>query len=191
MVGLGLTKPGADRRFQGAWQFLSTTQLCEPGRLHKVSDELESFFFVLFYAALHWITHNIPYNLNVGRIFDPVQVFPNGKYNGGGEKLSMYIMGDTVLRVLEFTMSPLLTELVRRLFRLFQSLALTNYYEGWKPAPEDMKNVKKLQNFGVIVKLMKDAAMNKAWTEIKDRTAIANYPRKEERVIDIIDYYWG
>ena len=37
-------EPAVDDGFQGTWQFISTAQLRDPGKIYEVSDEPESFF---------------------------------------------------------------------------------------------------------------------------------------------------
>ena len=131
--------------------------------------------------ALHWVIHNRPDLLDVRYIFDDVRVFPNGSQFGGAGKLDMYIAkSGVVLETLDFSESPLLTELVRDLFRLFQSLAHSNNstQSGRKPVAEDVKNVKKLRNCRVIVQFMKEAATREDWLEVDDRTEVDNYPCK-------------
>ena len=123
--------------------------------------------------------------MDVGRIFDDAELLSNGEHIGGDGKLSMYMYkDDAVLKRLEFTMSPLLTVLVRRLFRLFQSLAYKNH-SNRGTTPRDEENIDKLKNWTATVKLMKEAATNTKWTEMEDKTEIDNYPRKKE--IDPLD----
>jgi hypothetical protein len=166
------------------WQFTSTAQLRNPGRRYEVSDELESYFFVLFYMALHWVIHNKPDMLDVGRIFDDARVLPNGISMGGEGKLNMYIPdGDAVLKHLTFTESPLLTNLVRKLFRFFQSLAHFNCDRI--PAPQDVENAGKLKNYKAIRTLVKDAAKRDDWPVVCDKAATDIYPCQEG--IDAMD----
>ena len=167
---------------QGTWQFTSTAQLLDPGKAYEVSDELESFFFVILYEGVHWIIHNKPGTLNVKHIFDDVQVGADGSQTGGVGKQHMYIKGGVILQHLEFTKSPPFTDLIRGLFRLFQSLAIVNCDKdvGRDPRPLDIANVDELKNCNAVIRLMKNAMNRKDWPEEHDKAANDNYPRKEE-----------
>ena len=170
---------------QGTWQFTSTAQLLDPGKAYEVSDELESFFFVILYVGLHWVTHNKPCTLDVKLIFDDVRVNSSGRQTGGLGKQQMYMTEGVILQDLKFGKSPPFTDLIRELFRLFQSLVFFNLAKGTKSrkgvaSSEDRKNVNKLKSCKVIVKLMKNAMKRKDWPEGHDKAANDNYPRKEE-----------
>ena len=147
-----------------------------------VSDELESFFFVIFYVALHWIIHNKLDELNIEHIFDEHRVNRHGDHLGGAGKLNMYLYtksSDAILQTLEFTESLPLTDLIRQLFCLFQSLAQFNH-SSRKSSSEDEENVKKLENCDTILKLMEEALVREDWPQACDKTATDNYPREEE-----------
>ena len=166
--------------FQGTWQFISTAQLRDPGGLYAVSDELESFFFVLLYVSLHWITHNQPDELNVEYIFDEMRTSQAGVHLGGGGKLDMYNTGhDVVLKGLEFTESSPLTDLIRQLYHFFESLSHVKS-SGRKPCFEDAENVRKLENCDAILRLIGEALAREDWPEVCDKTATDNYPREKE-----------
>ena len=169
--------------FQGTWQFISTAQLRDPGKIYEVSDELESFFFVILYEGIHWVIHNKPDTLDVKYIFDDVRVNANGRQTGGGGKQNMYTMdADVILQDLKFDKSPPFTDLIRELFHLFQALAIVNYDKklGRALQPQDVANVDKLKNCRAVIQLMKNAVDRADWPEEHDRAANDNYPRKEE-----------
>jgi hypothetical protein len=127
--------------------------------------------------ALHWVIHNTPHMLDVGHIFDEVRFLPNGSHMGGRGKLDMYILGsDVVLQDLKFVGSPLLTDLIRGLFRFFQSLAHFNYD---RPTSQDIEDAGKLKNCKAIRKLVKDAAKRDDWPVACDKAATDIYPRQE------------
>ncbi|KAI0069477.1 hypothetical protein K474DRAFT_1777241 [Panus rudis PR-1116 ss-1] len=44
----------------GTWQFVSVDFLQEPRKPHNIQDDVESSFWVLLYACLHFIRHNCP-----------------------------------------------------------------------------------------------------------------------------------
>ena len=164
--------------FQGTWQFLSTRQLIHPGATYGVSDELESFFFIILYEGLHRVTHNKPQRLDMPYIFDHVHTMPDGSQIGGVGKVNMYqARSDMILEELNFTNSPPFTNLIRELFRLFRSLGFVN--AGCTSA-EDNQNVSKLKDCKGIVRLMKNAVERTGWPEESDKATSDNYPRKEE-----------
>jgi len=167
---------------QGTWQFTSTAQLRDPGKTYEVSDELESFFFVIFYVGVHLVIHSKPDTLDVKHIFDDLQVSVNGRQTGGVGKRNMYIEGRVVLQHLEFTKSPPFTKLIRGLFRLFQSLAIFNCDKevGRDPRPQDIAEADKLKNCKAVIWLMKNVMERKDWPKVYDKAANDNYPRKEE-----------
>jgi hypothetical protein len=112
--------------------------------------------------------------LDVGRIFDDVRVLPNGSHMGGEGKLNMYILhSDAVLQDLEFIESPLLTDLVRKLFCYFQSLAHFNYVR--KSTSQDAEDAGKLKNCKTIRKLVKDAAKRDGWPVVCDKATTDIY----------------
>jgi hypothetical protein len=129
--------------------------------------------------ALHWVIHNKPELLDIERIFDDVRVLPNGSHMGGRGKVDMYISdGRVVLEHLMFAESPLLTDLVRGLFRFFQSLAHCNYVDR-KPTSQDAENAGKLKNCKAIRKLVKEAAKRDDWLVACDKATTDIYPRQQ------------
>ncbi|KAF9649051.1 hypothetical protein BDM02DRAFT_1981591 [Thelephora ganbajun] len=169
----------------GTWQFISTWKLLFPEKVYEVFDELESFFFVILYAGLHWVTHNKPETLNIKFIFDDVQVHANGRHTGGLGKQNMYIVdadADVILQDLEFGESPPFTDLIRGLFRLFRSLAIVNVYKNMNREPwhHDVANVNKLKDCKAIIRLMENAVERTDWPEVCDKVSNGNYSRKEE-----------
>jgi hypothetical protein len=174
--------------FQGTWQFISTAQLSDPGKIYEVSDELESFFFVILYEGIHRVIHNKPAGLFVKHIFDDARTDANGRQTGGAGKRDMYGMNsEVILEELKFEMSPPFTDLIRGLFCLFQSLYFVNHDKKGKrePRSEDAANVEKLKDCKAIIRLMKSAVKSKDWPKERDKVLDDNYPRDEE--IDRVD----
>lgn len=175
---------------QGTWQFISTWQLLDPGKIYEVSDELESFFFVILYEGVHWVTHNKPKTLRVKHIFDDVQVEADGQQTGGSGKCRMYTVdGNVILQHLEFTKFPPFTDLIRGLFRLFQSLTFVNQANcaGRQGAifPHDIENANRLNDCKTVIQLTKDALKRTDWPQESDKVTSDNYPRKQE--VDKVD----
>ena len=161
---------------------MSTEQLANPGKAYEVSDELESFFFVIFYEGLHWVTHNKPMDLDVKDIFDQAGRIFKGLRTGGTGKQGLYQCCEALIcQELEFTKSKPFTDLIRQLYRLFRSLRIFNMITevGLSPPQEHSPNVEKLKDCKEVVRLMKEAVLRKDWSEGSDKVTEDNYPRKE------------
>ena len=161
---------------------MSTQQLLDPGKIYEVSDELESFFFVLLYEGIHWVAHHKPPGLDVGFIFDDLYVDADGRKTGGRGKSWMYTQ--RILEKLEFEQSPPFTDLIGNLFRLFSSLATVNTHKIGDEVSKDrdIENVKKLESCEVIIRAMKDAVEREDWPKEYDKVSNCNYPRNGEIV---------
>jgi hypothetical protein len=160
---------------------MSTAQLQDRRSPYQVSDELESFFFVILYQGFHWVVHEELNSVNVNRIFEDVRVH-NGRQIGGGEKEFIYTQNPgAILTELRFK-SPPFTDLIRELFRLFRSLALTNRYKAIarRPYSQDAANVKKLKNCKAIIHLLKTAMERKDWARVCDKAERDRYPDADE-----------
>lgn len=78
---------------QGTWQFISTYNLLKPGKVHDVQDDMESFFHVVLYHGLRYLSHNMDpteLNLVMSRVFDEFNVAGDGTYKGGEAKHAMF-----------------------------------------------------------------------------------------------------
>jgi len=162
---------------------MSTEQLANPGKIFEVSDELESFFFVILYEGVHWVAHNKPSRLNVRHIFDHVETIIEGNHVGGAGKRDLYSEHEALIcQQLEFTKSEPFTGLIRQLYRLFQSLRVVNMVTklGLRTPEEHSPNVEKLKNCKEVVRLMKDAVARKDWSKEFDKVPEGNYPRKKK-----------
>jgi len=91
---------------QGTWQFISTRLLQCPGAKHTLSDDLESHFFVLMWAALHWVKHDKAGEINMEFIFDQQRPLLHGIIGGGLGKTSMYLTDQRELHRVEFSCEP-------------------------------------------------------------------------------------
>ena len=165
---------------QGTWHFASTLSLLFSDRIHQLADELESLFFVFLFLALHYVTHNKPYGLNIKDIFDDVGDELDDREHRGSGKSRMYLVkSNLILHQLKFEQSPPLTDLLRELFRLFQSLTLSEV--GWKTGCpmlyKDVVNCHKLMDCRVIIQLMKAALKMPDWPDECDKVDAGNYTR--------------
>ena len=146
---------------------MSTQLLSTPGKIHDLSDDLESHFFVILYNALHFVKHNKPSGLDMKHIFDQSTIsLKTGAHRGGAGKVFMYAKGFHV----EFTSKPF-TVLILALFRLF--MTLQDYHNakarGYDPPPALIEDVKKLDDCAEIKRLFAEALKSKEWREECDK----------------------
>ncbi|KAF7439780.1 hypothetical protein PC9H_000116 [Pleurotus ostreatus] len=75
----------------GTWAFMSIDLLRGERRPHKVSDDLESFFWVVLYYSLLYLPHNKVGKLDdvVPAIFEQYTFFGLGETKGGNGKLTV------------------------------------------------------------------------------------------------------
>lgn len=149
-----------------------------PDKGYQVSDELESFFFLFLFIGLHFIAHNKPGGLDVNSIFDDIPVRADGHKVRGLGKVVMYLAGKGVmLEQLQFEKSPPFTDLIRELFRLFRSLAMTELHvmTGHQPSVQDAENAVKLRDYKEVIRLIKDARDRMDWPDECDKVENGNY----------------
>ena len=174
--------PSAEAGSQATWQFVSTERLLTRGKAYETSDELESFFFIILYEGIHWVIHDKVPGLDPVFIFDTLVVCTDGRQTGGTGKQNMYTQKyDMILKKLSFKETPPFTRLVRKLFRLFRSLAIVNRDKRLyrKLQGRDVANVKRLESWKAVLKLMKDAVESVDWPAENDKAANNNYPREQ------------
>jgi len=146
---------------------MSTRLLSVKGKIHELSDDLESHFFVLLFEGLHFVEHNKPDGISMQRIFDQVDVnLETGNHTGGDGKVALYSSAgfDTMDNQLKFTSKPF-TILIRGLYQLFMSLHLYHLLKGikQKPGRSNERNVKKLEACVGVVALLDEALTSKEW----------------------------
>ena len=96
----------AELDLQGTWQFISTRVLECPGSKHLPTDDLESYFFVLMWTALHWAEHNKDGEIDMKFIFDQQWPFSHGVVDGGMGKSEMYKTKQKELYSVQFACKP-------------------------------------------------------------------------------------
>ena len=140
---------------------MSTQLLSVPGKIHELSDDLESHFFVILCTSLHFVKHDKPSGLDMKLIFDHVAISQGtGTHRGGGGKVFMYGQG---LKI-EFSSEPI-TTLIRRLLRLFRSLRDYHEYMNWENDPPQpvVEEAEKLKDCAEIKKLFVEALESRGW----------------------------
>jgi len=145
---------------------MSTRLLSVKGKVHELSDDLESHFFVLLFEGLHFVKHNKPDGISMRKIFDQFDMNPEtGDHTGGDGKISLYSTGfDTMNNQLKFTTKPF-TTLIRGLYQLFASLHDYHSAKGKKRRPHksDARNVEKLGGCVGVVALLDEALKSEEW----------------------------
>src|SRR5579863_8948768 len=74
---------------QGTWQFISVARLLDPWSTpHQISDDLESFFWVLLYQIVHGLDQKKAYRQDMVDVFDQYESVKGNRSRGGRKKLS-------------------------------------------------------------------------------------------------------
>lgn len=87
---------------------MSTRLLINPEASHTITDDLESHFFVLMWAALHWVKHDLSGQpcIDMEFIFNEQRTGPNGFFKGGAGKVLMYGERNSELCGVKFACKP-------------------------------------------------------------------------------------
>ena len=106
-----------------------------PGIKHILTDDIESHFFVLMWAALHWVKHDQSNqsSINMELIFDQQWSGPNEIPIGGGGKGQMY-RNRAILCNLEFACQPF-NDLFWSLWKLFAGYFMESGVASVKGTP--------------------------------------------------------
>jgi len=163
---------------QGTWRFMSTRLLTMQEKVHELSDDLESHFFVLLFEGLHFVKHNKPFGIFMQNIFDYIDVdSKSGKHSGGMGKAALY--GGRVILMntqLEFMSKPF-TTLIRGIYRLFVSFHQYHLAKDLELVPSELhtSNVEKLMSFVGLTALFDEALESKEWPTECDKV-LEQYP---------------
>ena len=114
---------------------MSTRLLTNPGIKHILTDDIESHFFVLMWAALHWVKHkqSDQSSINMEFIFDHQWSGPTELPMGGAGKGQMY-GNKRILCNLEFACKPF-NDLFWSLWQLFAGYFAERVVASVKGAP--------------------------------------------------------
>ncbi|KAI0334154.1 hypothetical protein GY45DRAFT_1270329 [Cubamyces sp. BRFM 1775] len=117
----------------GTWPYLSGILLEYPRKPNELSDDLESFVYVLAICLLRFHRHNLlcaaagsvdqpngPLSYHIGSRYDAAFPTPSGYAVGGTEKLRAMQKADPGF-VLDTSNSPQLNDLMQKLYRLGQA----------------------------------------------------------------------
>ncbi|KZT19651.1 hypothetical protein NEOLEDRAFT_1141783 [Neolentinus lepideus HHB14362 ss-1] len=163
----------------GTWQFISHALLQHPTKKHAIEDDLESSFWILLWALLHYVPSNLQTIELVDvmdRVFD--ECFWNsrfGYYKGGTAKQLVFTngFGGTTDYYLSFSHAPPLDQLIASLRALFKhwvhyssELQSSEDYQGPGDYPNFTRpsitpsNVPKSDD---VIKLFDDALASPGW----------------------------
>ncbi|PCH36482.1 hypothetical protein WOLCODRAFT_146289 [Wolfiporia cocos MD-104 SS10] len=85
----------------GTWQFMSALLLQDPTKKHEISDDLESFVYIIYYLAVRFSPHPSRFNIeNALRTFDEVYGDQETETRyGGASKLDWMESGKPICRI--------------------------------------------------------------------------------------------
>ncbi|KAJ3504749.1 hypothetical protein NLJ89_g7775 [Agrocybe chaxingu] len=110
----------------GTWKFLSAGLLQDPHKRLTLQDEIESFFYVLFYYAIKFLPHNLSakeVEMILEKVFEKFWYdFVLRELTGGDDKHSM-IIRRAYVRELRFVGNEPLSEFIRQCLKY-----LAEYY---------------------------------------------------------------
>ena len=140
--------------------------------MHELCDDLESFWFVLLFEALHFVKHTKPIGIKTTTLFDYIDVcLTTGNHTGGVGKYVLYACDmDIMTNTLNFDSEPF-TALVRDMYLRFKSLSA--YYTALDS--REMPRSSLLENFGKlgscmdITRLFEGALSSEGWPESCDK----------------------
>ncbi|KAI0682340.1 hypothetical protein BC835DRAFT_1424562 [Cytidiella melzeri] len=149
-----LEQPAMQYNRSGTWAFISAVALQYPFKPNELADDLESFIHVATYCSLRFHRHNLT-NHTIGRTLNPDDLIKTNCKNGalsqhvwayfyqsvdhdgglstGGEKkLLRNQIGSPGFTFSERHVSPILVDLLRRLYRLLKTHYSTIDFEELK-----------------------------------------------------------
>ncbi|KAG9226998.1 hypothetical protein CCMSSC00406_0008970 [Pleurotus cornucopiae] len=108
----------------GTWAFMSIDLLLGERRPHQISDDLESFFWVVLYYGLLYLPHNKVDNLYeiITAVFEQYTYYGEAKGGSGKDTMVMngHYIGDHAPPPLEFTANTPLTQFVANILTLLK-----------------------------------------------------------------------
>ncbi|KAF4563161.1 hypothetical protein EYR40_007126 [Pleurotus pulmonarius] len=133
-----------DSERTGTWQFMSFGLLRDPHKRHTARDDLESFFWVILYYGLHYMSHSLAKAIQgvLVDIFDKFSfTHPDGIARGGIAKVALVTSNVYIGRrsrpELVFTRCPPLTDFI------FRAVSILRQWHGrydptiHGPTPDD------------------------------------------------------
>ena len=126
---------------QGTWQFISVARLLDPWSTpHQVSDDLESFFWVLLYQVVRGRDRKKAYRKEMIDVFDQHESAKRNRSRGGKGKLNVF--GGTAFQtqvIMTLTLGTPCDALIDELRALFNDFYLFVVYQtGLAPEVTEM-----------------------------------------------------
>ena len=126
---------------QGTWQFVSVARLLDPRSTpHQISDDLESFFWVLLYQIVRGRDRKKAYRQAMTDVFDQYESVKRNRSRGGKGKLNVF--GGTAFQtqvIMTLTLGTPCDTLIDELRALFNDFYLFVLYEtGLAPEVVEM-----------------------------------------------------
>src|SRR6266850_3915382 len=126
---------------QGTWQFISVARLLDPRSTpHQISDDLESFFWVLLYQIVRGRDEKKEFRQAMVDLFDQYESVKRNRSRGGKGKLN--VLGGKVLSsrtIMGLTFKTPCSAMIEDLRALFNDFYLfVDYWEGPRPEVDAM-----------------------------------------------------
>src|SRR6266850_2808578 len=126
---------------QGTWQFISVARLLDPWSTpHQISDDLESFFWVLLYQIVRGRDRKKALRQEMVDVFDQYESVKRNRSRGGKGKLN--VLRDAVLStrtIMGLTFKTPCSAMIEDLRALFNNFYLfVDYREGLQPEVDAM-----------------------------------------------------
>src|SRR5580693_197572 len=124
---------------QGTWQFISVARLLDPRSTpHQISDDLESFFWVLLYQIIRGRDEKKEFRQAMVDVFDQYESVKRNRSRGGKGKLN--VLGGTELKrqvIMGLTYKTPCSAIIEELRALFNDFYLHVSY--WKPPQPEVQ----------------------------------------------------
>jgi hypothetical protein len=178
---------------QGTWQFISVARLLDPRSTpHQVSDDLESFFWVLLYQIVRGRDGKKEFRQAMVDVFDQYESVKGNRSRGGKGKLS--VLGGTELKrrvIMGLTYKTPCSAMIEELRALFNDFYLhVSYQKSSQPEVEAMyakmmdedpqvqKARKKLQSSETFLAIL-EKHLNSGWDVNDDGSLDASDPLRD------------
>jgi hypothetical protein len=111
---------------QGTWQFISIACLLDPwSRPHEVSDDLESFFWVLMYQVVRYMNTVLNLKDSMQQVFDyHSEPDEEGIVKGGDGKLACVNNSKLSLQTIQRIVNTPCSEIIEEMWSLFHDFYL-------------------------------------------------------------------
>ncbi|TFY83845.1 hypothetical protein EWM64_g159 [Hericium alpestre] len=160
------TAPAEARRNwrTGTWRFISTAILQENGKVHKLSDDLESFLHVILYHALRYraaCASIFTLRADMEIVFESSKVGEGGRIVGGDGKRNFFSYDLFNEKILARVLPPPLAKLIAGMRMVFSDIYSAE--KPWGSAEKEEKARKLLETSAHFLQLLKDNIAAEGW----------------------------